>query len=43
MEGQGKYLWPGGQFYEGEFLDNYKHGTGMWSDAEGNCYLGEWN
>jgi 1-phosphatidylinositol-4-phosphate 5-kinase len=42
MQGQGKYCWPTGQTYEGEFVNNLKHGSGMWIDNEGNSYLGEW-
>ncbi len=42
MQGQGKYLWPNGQVYEGEWDNNLKHGSGMWLSGKGDSYAGEW-
>jgi hypothetical protein len=29
MNGHGKFIWPTGKFYEGEYLNNKKHGYGV--------------
>ena len=28
MEGHGKFTWPDGHFFEGEYIDDKKHGNG---------------
>jgi len=29
MDGYGKFYWPDGRIYEGEYLDDKKHGKGV--------------
>ena len=29
MEGFGKFYWPDGRIYEGEYIDDKKHGRGL--------------
>jgi hypothetical protein len=40
MHGLGKYRWTNGQFYDGEWKDNMKNGTGMWKSEKGDIYVG---
>lgn len=34
--GHGKYVWPDGRSYEGEWQDNKMHGTGTYIDLNGH-------
>ena len=37
MEGQGKLMFPNGDFYDGQFKANNFHGFGKYSCVEGDC------
>lgn len=38
------FKWPDGRIYDGEFLNDLKHGYGIYSVQESNeKYLGNWN
>ena len=41
-DGKGYILWRDGDFYEGEFQGNKKHGQGKWVSKNGHVYEGEW-
>jgi hypothetical protein len=43
MEGIGIYNWSDGRSYEGEYLDDKKHGYGIYIWADGRVYEGNWN
>lgn len=36
--GKGKFDFANNCFYRGEFQDNHKHGKGIYTWANGNCY-----
>ena len=38
---QGRYLWPNGDSYNGEWLDDKRHGKGIDTYASGHRYTGE--
>ncbi|KAH0475305.1 MAG: uncharacterized protein KVP18_004408 [Porospora cf. gigantea A] len=38
----GKFCYPGGDVYEGEYLGNVKHGFGLYFYAAGDAYAGFW-
>jgi hypothetical protein len=38
--GIGKYEWSNGEFYEGEWIEGNKHGSGMWRGVDGDSYIG---
>lgn len=38
----GKYSWPNGEVYEGEWSNGTKHGNGMWIGIKKDKYVGEW-
>ena len=39
---KGKFIWPDGSFYEGDFKYNLKEGFGVYDYGDGNKYEGEW-
>lgn len=43
MEGIGIYKWSDGRSYEGEYIDDKKHGYGIYRWADGRAYAGYWN
>ena len=42
ISGMGKYNWPNGEVYEGEWSNGTKHGNGMWIGIKKDKYVGEW-
>ena len=44
--GKGEFIWFNGEYYNGEWLDNQKHGSGIWTSsytqANPDTYIGEW-
>ena len=40
MNGKGKYTWPDGGFYEGDYINNVKEGNGRFKWANGKIYIG---
>ena len=42
MSGVGKLVWPDNRIYEGEFLNDKKHGKGKLTTAEGRIIDGKW-
>ena len=42
MNGKGKYLWPDGRKYFGEFLEDNKHGNGEFYWPDGRKCNGKW-
>jgi len=40
MEGQGVFTWVDGRKYEGEYLDDKKHGYGKFVWPDGRIYKG---
>ncbi len=42
MEGKGKFIWPDGRSYEGDYLDDKKHGLGTFKWKDGKMYKGQW-
>lgn len=42
MEGVGVYTWADGRKYEGEYLDDKKHGYGFYTWADRRQYQGMW-
>ena len=38
MHGQGKIISPDGEMYEGEFYNNFKHGSGKYTYSDGSIY-----
>ena len=41
-EGKGKFIWPDGAFYVGEWNDDLRSGYGYMQWADGTSYSGEW-
>jgi len=42
INGMGKLVYPDGSVYEGELVQNIKHGKGMWRSSRGAYYSGSW-
>jgi len=42
MNGRGIYYWPDGRYYDGEYLNDKKHGFGVYKWNDGRCYEGYW-
>lgn len=42
MHGKGRYSYPSGTYYDGEWNDDMMHGRGIYSFANGDLYDGEW-
>ena len=42
MDGEGTLTWPTGKQYEGNFLNNKRHGYGVFTWEDGHCYKGNW-
>jgi hypothetical protein len=42
MHGKGRFTWPDGRKYEGEYQNDLKHGTGIFKWPDGRVYEGEW-
>jgi len=42
MSGFGVMKWPDGKIYEGEFMNDLKHGKGKLVTTEGKVYEGTW-
>ena len=40
MEGHGKYIWPDGRKYSGDWLNNQMHGEGEYIWPNGKKYVG---
>jgi hypothetical protein len=41
LQGHGKYTWPDGRMYEGEWQQNKMHGAGKYTDANGHKWAGQ--
>ena len=42
MNGNGKFIWNDGSFYDGEFKNNKRHGIGNSKDKNGNIEVAKW-
>lgn len=42
MSGKGVMIWADGRKYEGDFLNDNKHGFGIYHWADGRKYEGQW-
>ena len=42
MDGKGLFTWPDGRKYEGDYLNDKKHGFGIFTFKDGRVYEGEW-
>ena len=42
MNGKGKFNFPDGNTYEGDYQDEKKHGKGTLIDPDGDKYEAEW-
>lgn len=42
MHGQGRFDYPDGDFYVGEFEDDLKHGQGTFTWSDNDVYTGQW-
>ena len=42
MDGKGKFEWPDGRFYEGEYKMDKKDGYGIFTWKDGRIYKGYW-
>jgi hypothetical protein len=42
MNGRGTFKWPDNRVYEGEYLNDKKHGIGTFSWPDGRKYKGSW-
>ena len=40
MHGKGKYTWPDGRIYDGEYVNDKKEGEGVYSWSDGRQYSG---
>ena len=38
MDGKGFFTWPDGRKYEGEYLNDKKHGVGVFTFKDGRVY-----
>jgi hypothetical protein len=43
MMERGKFSWPNGSYYSGEFDKNLFHGEGEFKWANGRKYIGKWS
>ena len=43
MQGRGEFSWYKGDFYEGGYRANKKHGHGRYVDTDGKEYVGNWS
>jgi hypothetical protein len=43
IHGLGKYQWPDGRTYEGEYKDDQKEGFGVYTWSDGKMYRGYWS
>ena len=43
MKGRGIFSWPDGRSYEGDFVNNHRHGQGRLTWEDGHYYDGEWH
>ena len=32
-EGKGEFIWFNGEYYNGEWMNNQKHGSGIWASS----------
>lgn len=42
MDGYGVFYWPDGRIYEGDYLNDKKHGKGLFKWSDGREYNGYW-
>ena len=42
MDGKGVFDWPDGRKYEGDYLEDKKHGLGTFYWPDGRKYTGSW-
>lgn len=42
MNGKGHLKWPDGREYDGQFLDDKRHGEGTFTWKDGRQYTGSW-
>ena len=42
MDGAGIFTWPDGRKYDGQYLDDKKHGYGIFEWPDGRKYKGNW-
>ena len=42
MDGEGLYTWADGRRYQGQYVQDKKHGRGKYTWANGRSYDGEW-
>jgi hypothetical protein len=42
IHGLGRYTWPDGRSYEGEYVNDQKQGYGIYSWPDGQVYRGAW-
>ena len=42
MNGFGRFTWPDGRIYHGEYFNDKKHGTGSFIWSDGKRYSGTW-
>jgi hypothetical protein len=40
MHGKGKYTWPDGRIYDGDYVNDKKEGEGVYSWSDGRQYSG---
>jgi hypothetical protein len=42
IHGLGRYVWPDGRIFEGEYKDDQKEGFGIYTFNDGKMYRGYW-
>ena len=42
MDGQGKFWWPNGDLYTGQYINGKRNGLGDMAYGDGDQYLGAW-
>eukprot|EP00747_Dinoflagellata_sp_TGD_P054634 gnl/TRDRNA2_/TRDRNA2_149124_c0_seq1.p1 gnl/TRDRNA2_/TRDRNA2_149124_c0~~gnl/TRDRNA2_/TRDRNA2_149124_c0_seq1.p1 ORF type:complete len:119 (+),score=13.23 gnl/TRDRNA2_/TRDRNA2_149124_c0_seq1:97-453(+) len=42
MHGEGRYKWPDGRVYEGQYVRDFKEGEGSFFWADGRRFVGQW-
>ncbi len=40
--GRGKFTWPSGNIYDGDYKDDERHGFGSMTWIDGSEYRGQW-